>query len=267
MRTMWLGLAGALLLAGLAVAGEEAAPKKIQVLILSGANNHNWKATTPFMKELLEKSGRFDVKVTDTPGTLTADDLKAYDVLLDNYNGPAWGKATQDAVLAFVHDEGRGFVVIHAANNAFGAWKEFDAMIGGAWRKGAGHGGRHRFNARIVDKEHPITKGMPDFHHAIEEFYHNMTMQPDAHVIAQAFSSKKHGGTDKIEPISWVVSYGKGRAFQTVLGHDVEAMKGAGFAAFLTRGTEWAATGQVTIPVPADMEPAKDGLPESPEKP
>jgi hypothetical protein len=30
------------------------------------------------------------------------------------------------------------------------------------------------------------------------------------------------------------------------------AMKGIGFQTLMLRGTEWAATGQVTIPVPAD---------------
>jgi type 1 glutamine amidotransferase len=42
--------------------------------------------------------------------------------------------------------------------------------------------------------------------------------------------------------------------FQTALGHDVKAMDSPGFRLTLVRGTEWAATGQVTIPVPADLK-------------
>ena len=249
------------LLPASALAGEA---KKIRVLIFSGANNHNWRATTPYMKDVLEKSGRFEVDVTDTPGGTTAEQLEPYDVVLDNYNGKPWGKVTEAALTAFIQDHGKGFVVIHAANNCHRHWPEFEKMIGGAWRKGAGHGSRHRFNVRIVDKEHPITRGTPDFYHAIEEFYHRMTMHDTAHVIAHAFSSKKYRGTDQIEPVCWVVDCGKGRVFQTILGHDVAAMKGTGFHAFLTRGTEWAATGAVTLPLPK-LEPAKDGLSESPQ--
>ena len=52
-------------------------------------------------------------------------------------------------------------------------------------------------------------------------------------------------------PMLWTVNYGKGRVFVTALGHDPEAMKSAGFIATYTRGTEWAATGAVTIPLPA----------------
>jgi hypothetical protein len=40
----------------------------------------------------------------------------------------------------------------------------------------------------------------------------------------------------------------------TALGHDAAAMKSAGFIATLTRGTEWAATGNVTIPVPDELK-------------
>ena len=52
----------------------------------------------------------------------------------------------------------------------------------------------------------------------------------------------------------WTVNYGKGRVFVTALGHDTDAMKSAGFVATLTRGTEWAATGDVSIPVPAELK-------------
>jgi type 1 glutamine amidotransferase len=47
----------------------------------------------------------------------------------------------------------------------------------------------------------------------------------------------------------WTVAYGKGRVFHTPMGHDANAMRCHGFAATLQRGTEWAATGQVTIPL------------------
>jgi type 1 glutamine amidotransferase len=50
------------------------------------------------------------------------------------------------------------------------------------------------------------------------------------------------------------VNYGQGRAFVTALGHDAEAMKNVGFAVTLARGTEWAASGKVTIPAPPELK-------------
>jgi type 1 glutamine amidotransferase len=53
-----------------------------------------------------------------------------------------------------------------------------------------------------------------------------------------------------------VTEHGKGRMFHCAMGHHVPAMAGAGFQALMLRGTEWAATGKVTIPTPADLPPA-----------
>jgi hypothetical protein len=41
-----------------------------------------------------------------------------------------------------------------------------------------------------------------------------------------------------------------------VLGHDVAAMKDLGFQTLLIRGVEWAATGKVRTPVPAELKKA-----------
>lgn len=46
------------------------------------------------------------------------------------------------------------------------------------------------------------------------------------------------------------ITYGRGRIFHTALGHGIEALQGLGFQVTLARGTEWAATGMVTLPAP-----------------
>jgi type 1 glutamine amidotransferase len=53
------------------------------------------------------------------------------------------------------------------------------------------------------------------------------------------------------------LTYGNGRVFHTVLGHADYSMKCVGFITTLARGTEWAATGSVTIPVPDDFPTAE----------
>ena len=47
------------------------------------------------------------------------------------------------------------------------------------------------------------------------------------------------------------LTFGKGRVFHTTLGHDINALSSVDFVVTLQRGTEWAATGQVTQKVPA----------------
>lgn len=225
-------------------------PAKLKVLILSGANNHNWKATTPALKQILEDSGRFECEVTEKPAECNLETFKKYDVVLSDYNGPRWGEAAEQGLLEYVRGGG-GFVVVHAANNAFSNWPEYEVLIGVAWRQGAGHGNRHSFAVKIVNPDHPITQGMKDFQHNVDELYHRLKRAENVNILAVAHSDPAQRGTGEDEPMLVTVDYGQGRVFQTVMGHDVNA-HGVGFKCTLLRGTEWAATGKVTIPIPED---------------
>jgi len=243
---------------------------KIRALIISGRNNHDWRATTPLLRRQLVDTGNFDVRVNEEPSGMTAETLAAYDVLIQDYNGPRWGEGAESAVAEFVK-AGKGLVLVHGASYAFGEmellgdrhvktgihekpWLAFAPMAGGTWSAQTGHGRRHAFTVKYTDREHPIAHGLPETFLTSDELYHRMNMRPDAHVIATAFSAVETGGTGRDEPILWTVAYGKGRVFQTVLGHDTAAMMEPGFAASLRRGAEWAATGNVK-PVEKKKEP------------
>ena len=113
----------------------------IRVLLIDGQNNHNWKATTPVMVEALQKGGAFEVTVsTSPPKKSNAEDwkkwspaFKDFDVTLSNYNGELWPERVQGELVDYVKGGG-AFVVVHAANNAFGKWPEYNRMIGlGGW--------------------------------------------------------------------------------------------------------------------------------------
>jgi len=80
----------------------------------------------------------------------------------------------------------------------------------------------------------------------------------DVKVLATAYSDKKTGGIGENEPMIWTVTYGKGRVFHTPMGHDTDGLRGVGFTATLQRGTEWATTGKVTLPLPRDFPTATE---------
>jgi hypothetical protein len=97
-----------------------------------------------------------------------------------------------------------------------------------------------------------IMRGLPAaWMHTQDELYNRLRgPAKNVTVLASAISDVTH----EPQPILMAISYGRGRVFHTTLGHYREAMKGLGFQLTLARGTEWAATGKVTLPAPTPGE-------------
>ena len=108
---------------------------KIKTLLVTGANNHDWRRSTPYCKDLLEKSGKFEVTVTEDPSAVLEDaqGLKDYQLLFSDYNGPEWSEAAKANFEAAVRN-GTGLVILHAADNSFPGWVEYEKMVGLLWR-------------------------------------------------------------------------------------------------------------------------------------
>ncbi len=237
-------ITAALVLAALAPASADGA-EKLKALIITGANNHKWQETTEVLKAVLEENGKMSVDVAADPEVPIFSEVKklaGYDLIVLNLNqGKRWTSIRERNFLSYVR-EGGGLLVYHAADNAFSGWDEYDKLVGGTWRskgtsfpeKGTFHPKYGPFEVKVVDENHPITAGIKSFK-TTDEMYSNLKLQDNIHVLAQ-------GETDgKPQPLLFVSEYGKGKMFQTALGHDVNAMKTPEFRETLKRGAAWAA--------------------------
>ncbi len=298
-----------------ALAGAACGAEKFKALIVDGQNNHSaWPKTTVMLKDYLEKTGAYTVDVARTQytwkgsqfkqflplaGANASEDLKdpkhdpdfkpdfsKYDVVVNNfgYNAADWPESTQKALEEYMKNGG-AMVVVHAADNCFPSWKEYNRMIGvGGWGgrtpahgpyvyfnnegqeirdnspgKCGAHGKRSEFLITMRNREHPITRGLPQqWRTSTDECYsylrgpaENMT------VLATACDTPDLQEAGRHEPILMTIEYGQGRVFHTCLGHDDEASEGVGFIVTFLRGTEWAVTGKVTTPVPEDFPTAE----------
>jgi hypothetical protein len=78
-------LLAVLALVALNFAAHAAEGDKLKLLLFSGANNHNWKATTPVLQKMYEDSGRFAVTVTEDVPHLAPAEFAKYDAIVCNY--------------------------------------------------------------------------------------------------------------------------------------------------------------------------------------
>ena len=240
-------------------------PALIRILILTGQTDpsHDWRLSTPYLRQALAATGRFQVEVTEDPRALTSGTLAGFDALLLHYNGPRWGAPAEKAVEEFLRS-GKGMVAFHGVSygpfyglvNLKGkwepapepAWPAYAAMMGSTWAPGnIGHGARHAFPVKWVDREHPIARGMEETFTAHDELYHKMDLLPNAHVLATAYSDPARRGTGRDEPMVWTVPFSRGRVVHITLGHDLCSMSQTGFLTTLARSLEWTATGAVTL--------------------
>ena len=239
-------------------------------------------ATTPPARG---RGGRRAAAADATPADMSTFQPKFsdYQAVVSNYNGERWSSETEQAFESYVVGGG-GFVTYHAANNSFPDWPAYNRICGlGGWGgrneasgplvylneagevqrdtspgRGGSHGPQHEFQVRTRDAEHPIMKGLPPvWMHTRDELYDRLRGPAESmHILATAYSSPEQRGTGRHEPMLMTIDYGKGRVFHTALGHADYSVKSVGFIATFTRGTEWAATGKVTIPIPNDFPTA-----------
>ena len=193
----------------------EAADAPVRVLIFSGQNNHDWKTTTPKLREILVSSGRFTAEVTERPDRCTAGMLAAYDLILSDWNAwgdasvKAWPAAARAAFLDFVRS-GKGYVSVHAGSSSFYDWPEYQQIGGLYWNLAAtSHGAPHEFAVQFSG-EHPVTKGLQPFR-TRDELWLKPGIHPAAQVLATRWRWPRRSGRaadspccSAIPPISWV---------------------------------------------------------------
>jgi putative heme-binding domain-containing protein len=225
--------------------------KPIQALIVTGHQHpaHAWRETTVALQEVLAQDRRFQITVVTDPEFLASKNLFGYDVALLNYaNWQRTGLSELDqANFQKYLTGGGGLAIIHFANGAFHAslpetppsdWPEYRNICRRVWDHAAGRSSHDPFGRFrvLIAHDHPITLSLNSFE-TVDELYCNQ--QGDLPIDVLATARSKTTGRD--EPMAFVYAYGKGRVFQTVLGHAAESIRASGTAALIRRGSVWAA--------------------------
>jgi len=224
-----------------------AAAGDVRVLIVTGTEHpaHNWKTRTEALKEIFAEDKRFKVTVSEDPEFLANAAIFHQDVILLNFysakkNYP--GKKSREQLQKFV-EEGGGLFVLHFACGAFHDWPEYANLTGLIFTPEHGYKGHHDrrqpFLVNVTDREHAITKGLKAKLQADDELYYCMGGKTREFRLLATARSKNTG---KDHPMAFCLEYGKGRVFNTPLGHDARACKLPDVAELIRRGAAWAGT-------------------------
>lgn len=152
--------------------------------------------------------------------------LDYFDAVVFYTNGsPFMTDQQKHDLLAFVHEDGKGFVAVHTATATFYDWPEYGEMVGGyfdnhPWTV---------FDAPVIVErpDFPGWTGLPrEFTLRDEMYQYRAPYSRDRVDVLASLDAGKLDLTNKNVhrvdhdfPIAWVKNYGKGRVFSSTLGH------------------------------------------------
>jgi uncharacterized protein len=152
-------------------------------------------------------------------------------------------------LLAFVHDDGKGFVATHAGATALFSSPEFGELLGGRFDEHPW--GITEATVIVEDRDSPISRHLPasfvvtDEHYQLKEF-----SRDKVHVLARLDASKLDltaplvHRTDRDFVAAYTKTYGKGRVFYSTLGHPRELWDAPWMQTMYFEALKWALRAQ-----------------------
>jgi putative membrane-bound dehydrogenase-like protein len=214
-------------------------PGAIRTLIVGGGSHHEFdKFFHKVDKVTLEKDGLASVEYTEDTDSILPK-LANIDVLLLCNNKPFNDEKVRKAIFDFV-DAGKGLVLVHPAlwYNWQNNWPEYNAkLVGGGSR---GHDRYGEFEVRVINKDHPITKNVPESFRIKDELYYHRHDANGSQIEVLAEATQP-AGDKRTFPQVWVTKYPKGRVAAITLGHDAAAHDHPAYQTLLRNAVKWAA--------------------------
>jgi uncharacterized protein len=224
----------------LLAAGPQAPGTGRKVLVVWGGwEGHQPKQCVDIFAPWLAEQG-FDVEISNSLDSyLDAAKMKRLSLIVQavtmgQITGPQ-EKGLLDAIRG-----GVGMAGWHGGiADSFRSNPEYEFMVGGSW---AAHpGGILDYEVNIIGRDDPITRGLSHFRMRSEQYY--MLVDPGVEVIATTTFSGEHVPSIEgvVMPVVWKKLYGKGRVFNSTLGHSASDFDVPEAREIVKRGMLWAA--------------------------
>jgi type 1 glutamine amidotransferase len=220
--------------------------KFIRILVITGGHGYNVEEFNQMLASLGEN---ITYQIAELPAAyemFLPENRDKYDVLVFYH---MWQEITDDQAQAFAGciSQGKPLVALHHSICAYDDWPEYFNIIGGKYfHKPTVVNGKEyaactyihdlHFNVRIVDPEHPVTKGLKDFE-IFDETYKGYYIEEGVTPLLMTSESSS------TPVIGWTKKYGKARVVTLQSGHDVPTFENPNFRRLLKQAIEWAYDG------------------------
>ena len=241
--------------------GPPAAPSlpafKKTILLLGAATGFQHESISDAMATLRNmgrESGMWDAYLRTDYRWITKGDAGANGKNLTKFDAVVFVNSTgkmeltdeqKKDLLSYVHDDGKGFVGVHAALDANYDWPEYAELIGGWFDQHPWN----TFDAPIVleDSTFPAVRHLPRAFMKRDEIYQakqwardkvNVLLRLDETKLVYENNPRIHRA-DRDFAVAWSKMYGKGRVFYSTLGHTNESWSDPDIKTMYFEAVKW----------------------------
>jgi uncharacterized protein len=233
------------------VSGQEPAKGKIRVLLTYGG--HDFQAKEFFaMFDSLPGVVYTKAEMPKDADKLNPGLKKDYDVIVmydmigADHNKNTGLTVAQRKAFVKLLDSGIGLISLHHNIGANQAWAETPKIIGGIhipkvftidgkqYGPSGSGGDFETHHVTVVDRQHPITRGIKDFT-IQDETYCKYYVAPDVKVLLTTDHPQN------VPAIAWTKQYSNSRVFYLMLGHGPTAWNNPNYPKILDNAIHWAA--------------------------
>lgn len=217
--------------------------KLLYMTLTKGYHHQTVELSEKIVKEMGEKSGAFQVIVTQDVGAFTRDNLKNYAAVMFYTTGELPFTDEEKSALVDFLKSGHGFVGVHSATDTLYQWGVYNQIIGGYFN---GHPWHQLVTIDVVDPNSKLVDFLGKSFQINDEIYQQTDFRADtSHVLLAldpASVDLKRPGVRRVYygwPIAWTRMFGKGRVYYNGLGHDEAVWNDPRYQDMVLRAIKW----------------------------
>ncbi|MGD0227872.1 MAG: ThuA domain-containing protein [Terriglobia bacterium] len=217
--------------------------KLLYMTLCRGYHHQSIPLSEQIVKQIGEKSGAFEVTVTEDVGAFTKENLKNYSAVMFYTTGELPFTDEEKTALVDFLKSGHGFVGVHSATDTLYEWGVYNKIVGGYFNE---HPWHQLVMVDVVDPNSKLVSALGKSFQITDEIYQIADFQADnSHVLLALDPTSVDLGKSGVHrryygwPIAWTRTFGNGRVYYNSLGHEEAVWTDPRYQDMLLKGIKW----------------------------